>query len=128
MTNTKRCRAFLLGALCLALVPPTFAQTPTQTASALPRLVRFGGTAKDAGGAPLSGVAGITFSLYAEQTGGAPLWQETQNVTADSSGRYSALLGATKYCARTRVTCSGGACGGSGCGGVAPCGGVVVCV
>ncbi len=41
-------------------------------------------------------MAGITFALYAEQTGGAPLWQETQNVTADSAGHYTALLGATK--------------------------------
>jgi hypothetical protein len=41
-------------------------------------------------------VAGITFALYSEPTGGAPLWLETQNVTADSNGRYTALLGATK--------------------------------
>ena len=90
----NRCRVCSL--ICLALVQPTFAQTSTQTASALPRLVRFGGAIKDANGGPLTGVAGITFALYAEQTGGAPLWQETQNVTADSSGHYTALLGATK--------------------------------
>jgi hypothetical protein len=47
-------------------------------------------------GTPQAGVAGITFALYSEQTGGAPLWLETQNVTADSNGRYMALLGATK--------------------------------
>jgi hypothetical protein len=41
-------------------------------------------------------VTGITFALYAEQTGGAPLWQETQNLTAHSTGHYSALLGSTK--------------------------------
>ena len=35
-------------------------------------------------------------ALYTEQTGGAPLWLETQNVTADSRGRYSVLLGSTK--------------------------------
>src|SRR5271170_6085432 len=78
--------------LVLALTPWTVAQT----ASALPRLVRFSGTVKDLNGNPLTGVLGITFALYSEQTGGAALWLETQNVTADSNGHYMALLGATK--------------------------------
>jgi hypothetical protein len=82
--------------LVLSLTPTTLAQSSAQTASALPRLVRFGGTAKDLNGNPLTGVVGITFALYSEQTGGAPLWLETQNVTADSTGHYTALLGATK--------------------------------
>jgi hypothetical protein len=79
-----------------SLTSPIVAQTSAQTASALPHLVRFGGTAKDHNGSPLSGVVGITFALYSEQTGGAPLWLETQSVTADSNGHYVALLGATK--------------------------------
>ena len=59
------------------------AQAQTMPAgSALPRLVRFSGTAKDTGGNPVTGVTGITFALYAEQTGGAPLWSETQSVQA----------------------------------------------
>jgi hypothetical protein len=82
--------------LVLSLVQLTFAQMPTQTASALPRLVRFSGAVKDLGGTPLTGVVGITFALYSEQTGGAALWQETQNATADSGGHYTALLGSTK--------------------------------
>jgi hypothetical protein len=82
--------------LVLSLVQLTFAQMPTHTASALPRLVRFSGAVKDLGGTPLTGVVGITFALYSEQTGGAALWLETQNVTADSSGHYAALLGSTK--------------------------------
>jgi len=82
--------------LVLSLVQLPFAQTPTQTASALPRLVRFAGTAKDLNGNPLTGVVGITFALYSEQTGGASLWLEAQNVTADSNGHYTALLGSTK--------------------------------
>ncbi len=72
------------------------AQTSATTASALPRLVRFGGTAKDMNGNPLTGVVGITFALYSEQSGGAALWLETQNVTADGNGHYTALLGSTK--------------------------------
>jgi hypothetical protein len=91
--------AFLSLVLCLSLgllQVPSAAQTPTATASALPRLVRFGGTAKDLNGNPLTGVIGVTFALYSEQTGGAALWLETQNVTADGTGHYTALLGSTK--------------------------------
>jgi hypothetical protein len=66
------------------------------TAAPVPRLMRFSGTALDADGKPLSGVVGITFALYSEQTGGAALWLETQNVQADAGGHYRALLGGTK--------------------------------
>ena len=84
------------SSLVLSLVPLNVAQTATQTASALPRLVRFGGTVKDLDGNPLTGVVGITFALYSARTGGAALWLESQNVTADSNGRYAVLLGSTK--------------------------------
>ncbi len=84
--------AFLF--LCVSAVPHTLAQT--QSASALPRLVRFGGVVRNPNGTPLTGVVGVTFALYSEQTGGAALWLETQNVTADSGGHYSVLLGSTK--------------------------------
>ena len=85
-----------LLSLSFSLPPRTFAQTSTQTTSALPRLVRFGGTAKDLNGSPMTGVVGITFAFYSEQNGGSPLWLETQNATADSTGHYSVLLGSTK--------------------------------
>jgi trimeric autotransporter adhesin len=86
--------AFL--SLVLSLTPLTVCQTPAQTASALPRLVRFGGAFKDLNGSPLTGVVGITFAFYSEKTGGAPLWLETQNATVDSTGHYTVLLGATR--------------------------------
>ncbi|MBI4459164.1 MAG: hypothetical protein HY648_03770, partial [Acidobacteria bacterium] len=57
-----------------------------------PRLVQFSGVLKDQSGQPLSGVQGVTFGLYREQSGGAALWLETQNVAADEQGRYSILL------------------------------------
>jgi hypothetical protein len=37
----------------------------------------------------------VTFAIYQQQEGGAPLWLETQNVTTDAGGRYSILLGNT---------------------------------
>jgi hypothetical protein len=88
----------LAVSLCmsLSLVPPAAAQASAATASALPRLIRFGGVVKDLNGNPLTGMVGITFALYSGQTGGAPLWLETQNVTADSNGHYTALFGSTK--------------------------------
>jgi hypothetical protein len=56
-----------------------------QTSSAVvPRLVNF------------SGIAGATFAIYKEETGGSPLWLETQNIQADAKGNYTIQLGATK--------------------------------
>ncbi len=57
--------------------------------AAVPPLVKFSGTL-----AQHRGMVGVIFALYAEQTGGAPLWLETQNVTPDESGRYTIYLGA----------------------------------
>jgi hypothetical protein len=38
---------------------------------------------------------GVTFAIYKQQDGGAPVWMETQTVTPDASGNYSVLLGST---------------------------------
>jgi hypothetical protein len=70
-------------------------QVATPTAS-VPRLVNFSSFATDGQGKPVPGVAGITFAIYGQQSGGAPLWLETQNVTVDAKGNYTAQLGATK--------------------------------
>jgi hypothetical protein len=90
--------SLVVGLLSLALsqVPLTVAQTTTEAASALPRVVRFSGTVKDLDGNSMTGVVGVTFALYSEQTGGATLWLETQNVSADRNGHYVALLGSIK--------------------------------
>ena len=62
----------------------------------MPRLVKFSGSITAANGQPLTGVIGVTFALYEEKQGGAPLWMETQNVAADAAGHYTAMLGATR--------------------------------
>jgi hypothetical protein len=96
----KQKATLLMVALCVTLsflCPLQAQQTESSgTATALPRLVRFNGTAKDSNGSPLAGVFGITFALYAEQNGGAPLWMETQNIQADANGHYTVLLGAAR--------------------------------
>ncbi|MFI5118169.1 MAG: hypothetical protein ACHP8B_15870, partial [Terriglobales bacterium] len=66
-------------------------QDSTQT---VPRFLRFTGTLTGHESARGTGTLGITFSLYRGQTGGAPLWQEVQNVTLDAGGNYSVVLGA----------------------------------
>jgi trimeric autotransporter adhesin len=71
-------------------------QATTPSEAAVPPLVNFSGKALDAKGNVVSGIAGITFSIYKDQYEGAPLWSETQNVTADARGNYTVQLGASK--------------------------------
>jgi hypothetical protein len=85
---------FALVGLCLT--SGLAQETSTSNAVAVPHLVRFSGLVKDAAGQPLSGTVGITFALYRDQEGGAPLWLETQNVATDNNGHYTVSLGATK--------------------------------
>ena len=62
----------------------------------VPQLIKFSGVALDLSGKPMTGTANLTFSIYAEQSGGEPLWFETQTVELDSAGQYTVLLGATR--------------------------------
>jgi hypothetical protein len=66
-----------------------------QQAAVVPSIVKFNGTVSDLNGKPLTGTVGVTFLLYEEETGGAPLWIETQNVQPDRSGNYTVILGST---------------------------------
>jgi len=88
--------AFLSLVLSMSAQTPASNPSPSPASAPVPRLIRFSGIAKDTSGKPMTGVVGITFSLYKDQQGGAPLWMETQNVQPDSSGHYSVLLGSTK--------------------------------
>jgi trimeric autotransporter adhesin len=74
----------------------TAASAASAQTSQLPRLVKFSGTLTDLNGKALSGIVGVSFALYSEQSGGSALWLETQNVQADKNGHYSVLLGSTK--------------------------------
>jgi hypothetical protein len=65
-------------------------------AAPAPHLVSYSGKLKDGNGKPVTGIAGVTFTIYKGQYDGAPLWMETQNVQRDSKGNYSIQLGATK--------------------------------
>jgi len=92
--------SLLLAPTLLAQSPDSASQSaasPAQSsasAAEVPRLIKFSGTLLDAQDRPLAGPVGVTFALHAQQTGGAALWTETQNVTPDARGNYTVLLGA----------------------------------
>lgn len=74
----------------IALIFLLFAAALAQTdISSVPRMVRF------AGAAP-AGTSSVTFAIYDREDAVAPLWLETQLVTADDTGHYTVLLGSTK--------------------------------
>ena len=72
------------------------ASVPSATVMTVPRLVLVTGTFAPATGLPAAPVETVTLAVYAEETGGTPLWQEMQNVVVDKAGRFSLLVGATQ--------------------------------
>lgn len=58
-----------------------------------PSLVNVQGVLTDPSGAPEVGTFNVTFSIYGLSFGGTPQWTETFDVTTDSSGRFSVVLG-----------------------------------
>lgn len=65
----------------------------TLAAPVVPNVIRYSGTLSDLNGKPLTRLQGVTFLLYKDDQGGAPLWLEIQNVQPDKTGRYSVMLG-----------------------------------
>jgi hypothetical protein len=93
MFRASVCVLCLLMMCCVLLS----AEQPAAAAAnaAVPPMVKFSGVLTDVNGKPLPGIVGVTFSLYKDSEGGAPLWMETQNVQADKTGHYSVMLGST---------------------------------
>ena len=93
----------LIAALC-TMTDAGFAQdsapatslTASNANTAVPGLINYSGVLKDVNGKPLTGITGVTFLLYKEEQGGAPVWIETQNITPDKNGKYTVTLGSTK--------------------------------
>jgi hypothetical protein len=84
--------SFLSVVVCTT-VAQTAAPNSTLASTQVPRLIKFSGVAQDQTHKPVSGVVGVTFSLYKDQQGGSPLWVETQNVQVDATGHYTVMLG-----------------------------------
>lgn len=69
----------VLVVLCLLASPVLYAQPSTSsTPPAVPRVVRLTGSFVPANGLPSSPVETVTLAILRDETGGAPLWQETQ--------------------------------------------------
>jgi hypothetical protein len=86
----------LVPLLAVWILPALAQQTVSSPANApVPNLIQFSGVLRDETGKPMSSFVGVTFLLYKDEQGGAPLWLETQNVQPDKTGHYSVMLGAT---------------------------------
>ena len=94
MINVRAILKIYIVLIWCALAP-LVAQSASGVESVVPGVVKFAGALNDTAGKPLTGTIGVTFLLYKEQAGGAPLWVETQNVRSDASGHYSVMLGST---------------------------------
>jgi len=92
------CATRIIPALTLCFLVVCSAMTLMAQPSAgsdqvVPSVVKYSGILSGSDGKPLGGTQGVTFLLYKEETGGAPLWMETQNVQPDKNGHYSVMLG-----------------------------------
>ena len=76
-------------------IPALAQQTAAVSAAVVPSMVNFSGTLTDLNGKPITSIAGVTFYLYKDSQGGAPLWMETQNVRPDRTGHYTVMLGSS---------------------------------
>jgi hypothetical protein len=88
--------SLVLSPICVAAqalrVEPTPAAASAPTS--IPALVPYTGTALAADGKPLAGETYVTFRIFKDERGGAPLWTEGQITLVDSAGRYKVQMGA----------------------------------
>ena len=69
----------------------------TATNLIVPPLVQVSGVLTDVNGKPLTELTGVTFGLYKDSQGGAPLWVETQNVEPNKAGHYSVMSWSVRF-------------------------------
>ncbi len=75
------------------LKPATSTPIAASAPTAVPSLVPYSGTAIAGNGNAPAGETTITFQIFKEETGGEPLWIESQIVAIESTGRYQVQLG-----------------------------------
>ena len=88
------CAVVLTLAMTLSAAAQTSGSAGAASPVLVPRLIRFGGALAADSGAASHGR--VTFALYRDETGGSPLWTETQNVQTDSAGAYEVSLGSSR--------------------------------
>lgn len=76
--------------LCATLMSPVMTRAQESAAVSashvVPSLINYSGNLKDSSGRTRTSLTGVTFLLYKDEQGGAPLWMETQNVQPDKGG------------------------------------------
>lgn len=72
------------------------ARSQSTTLTSVPPFVRVTSSFHPADGQPPAPVETMTLSIYGEETGGVPLWQETQRIAVNPDGGFTLLLGATR--------------------------------
>ncbi len=63
----------------------------------IPDLVNYQGRLTDETGQAIDGIVSITFSIYADSTGGVALWTETQSEVQVMNGLFHVLLGSETF-------------------------------
>jgi hypothetical protein len=95
MLHMKTYLGIWLLLICCVVSISAQQAAPASANAVVPHVIKFSGVLTDASSKPLSGIVGVTFSLYKESQGGPALWVETQNATLDKAGHYSVMLGST---------------------------------
>jgi hypothetical protein len=85
-----------LTAVCLQLCAALAGAQPAAVQTGVPRVVRFDGVVPATSGLAPALAETVTLAIYATDLGGAPIWEEVQELPVDASGRYSVLVGATR--------------------------------
>jgi hypothetical protein len=85
------CVSALAQNALLAKPSPVAASAPT----VVPALVPYSAIAERIDGTPINGEKTMTFLLFRDETGGEPLWTESQTVSLDAIGHYKVQLGAS---------------------------------
>ena len=63
--------------------------------NSVPPMISYAGVLRDSAGKMAPSTTGVTFLIYKDEQGGAPLWLETQSVTPDKTGHFTVQLGAS---------------------------------
>lgn len=90
-------RSLASVALAFLIFPQAVFTQGQLPGTAVPNVIAYSGRlhlASTAGS--VANPFGVTFSIYRQQDGGAPIWLETQNVSVDNGGRFRVLLGRTR--------------------------------
>ena len=62
---------------------------------AIPQVINFQAILLNSGGTPITTTTNVDFAIWDQPSGGAQLWAENRNVTPNSIGNFSILLGST---------------------------------